>query len=92
MTNSVESLKILMDTFGEGWKDRLTYYFRGHGEFQEEEKRCLVNFFNSYREDFIRNRLFNLAEVEKLIDSERLNDEIENSVDDMLTLYYETEA
>ncbi len=92
MTNSVESLKILIDTFGEGWKDRLTYYFRGQGEFQPEEKRCLIDFFNAYREDFIGNRLFNLAGVEKLIDNEVLNDKIENYVDDMLNLYYETEA
>lgn len=92
MTNSVESLKILMDTFGEGWKDRLSYYFRGQGEFKPEEKQCLADFFNAYREDFIGNRLFNLAGVEKLIDSEMLNSEIENYVDDLLNLYYETEA
>lgn len=66
--------------------------FPGAGEFRTEEKKCLIDFFNAYREDFIGNRLFNLAGVEKLIDSEVLNSEIENYVDDMLSLYYETEA
>lgn len=92
MLNSVESFKILMETFGDRWKDRLSQYFRGQGEFQPEEKRCLVDFFNAYREDFIGNRLFNLAGVEKLVDSDVLNSEIENYVDDMLSLYYDTEA
>ena len=61
MVNSVESLKILMDTFGDGWKDQLSQYFRGSREFGPEEKRCLINFFDAYREDFIGNRLFNLC-------------------------------
>ncbi len=91
MVNSVESLKILMDTFGDGWKDQLSQYFRGSREFGPEEKRCLINFFDAYREDFIGNRLFNLAEVEKLVESEILNNQIENYVDDMLSFYYATE-
>lgn len=91
MVNSVESLKILMDVFGDGWKDQLSQYFRGSREFQPEEKRCLVDFFDAYREDFIGNRLFNLAEVEKLVESEILNNQIENYVDDMLSFYYATE-
>ena len=56
MLNSVEAFKILMETFGDRWKDRLSQYFRGQGEFQPEEKGCLVDFFNAYREDFIGNR------------------------------------
>ena len=47
---------------------------------------------NSYKEDFIGNRPFNLAEVEKLIGSDVLNSEIENYIDGMLDMYYASEA
>lgn len=91
MLNSVVSLRILMDVFGERWRDPLAQYLRGSREFQPEERRCLADFFDAYREDFIGNRLFNLAEVEKLVDSDVLNNQIENYVDDMLGYYYATE-
>lgn len=91
MMNSVEHLKILMDTFGGGWKDQLSRYLRGSREFDPEEKRCLSGFLDAYREDFVGNRLFNLAEVEKLVESEFLNNQIENYVDGMLGFYYATE-
>lgn len=92
MLNSVESLKVLMDVFGERWRDPLAQYLRGSREFQPEERRNLADFFDAYREDFIGNRLFNLAEVEKLVDSDVLNNQIENYVDDMLEFYYATET
>ena len=92
MLNSVESLKILIENLGEEWKDRLTSFFRRPEDMQPFEKKYIIDFMNSYKEDFIGNRPFNLAEVEKLIGSDVLNNEIENYIDDMLNMYYASEA
>lgn len=91
MLNSVESLKILIENLGEEWKDRLTVFFRRPDEIEAYEKKYIIDFMNSYKEDFIGSRPFNLAGVEKLIGSDILNNEIENYVDDMLNLYYASE-
>ena len=63
MLNSVESLKILIENLGEEWKDRLTSFFRRPEDMQPFEKKYIIDFMNSYKEDFIGNRPFNLAEV-----------------------------
>lgn len=90
--NSVESLKVLMEGLGEEWKDRLTVFFRRPEDITPYEKKYIIDFMNSYKEDFIGNRPFNLTGVEKLINSEVLTDEIENYIDDMLDMYYASEA
>lgn len=92
MLNSVESLKILIENLGEEWKDRLTAFFRRPEDIEAYEKKYILEFMNSYKEDFIGNRPFNLAEVEKLIGSDVLNSEIENYIDGMLDMYYASEA
>lgn len=92
MLNSVESLKVLIENLGEEWKDRLTAFFRRPEDILPYEKKYIIDFMNSYKEDFIGNRPFNLAGVEKLIGSDVLNNEIENYIDDMLNMYYASEA
>lgn len=92
MMNSVESLKVMMDHIGDGWRDKLSVFFRRPEDIAPEEKRYIIDFINSYKEDFVGNRPFNLAEVEKLVSSEVLNNAIENYVDDMLNMYYASEA
>lgn len=87
MKTSVETLGELKIKCGNNWKQILDNYLKDD-EISDELSECIEEFIIACKEDTIANNLANLKKVKEDIDNDLLYNNLNNFVEDSLSVYY----